>query len=257
MKELIYKILERVVFSNGLIKNISGYTLRLPVRFKNYFESNYEADNFSFLAASVEKGDVIIDIGAHIGLFATIAAQVVGKNGQVFAFEPTLSTFKVLQKTIAINQLQSVVTTRPEAIGLQPGVIQFYISDNDGDNSNSIVKYKTDRPIKPVDIPMLNVDTFITNQQLTKVDFIKFDVEGAEFDAIRGAKNTLEKFKPVCILAIHPESIISKGDTLEALYDYLATLPYEVLYNGQALSKSFFITNMALIDLHLKPLPTP
>lgn len=253
MKELIYKAIDILTGGKGLTKKVNGIPVKLPTRYINYFESDYERDNFRFMQAYCKPGSVVFDIGAHIGLFAVAAAKTVGASGKVFAFEPAPQTNALLNKTIAINKLGTVIEPRNEAMGGEEGSTVFYVSDIVGDNSNSLVSYKEDRPLHGIPITISTIDSFAAKRNIKQVDFIKIDVEGAEYDAIRGAANTLRAGKTAIILAIHPDAIQAKGDTLEAIYDFVSGYPYQVLYKGKAISKTDFCQNRELIDLHLVP----
>ena len=87
LKEIIYKLIDIVTSGKGIKRNINGYTLRMPTRYFKYFPEDYEKENFTFLG-TCKKDDVVLDIGAHIGMFAVIASQITGKGGKVYAFEP-------------------------------------------------------------------------------------------------------------------------------------------------------------------------
>jgi FkbM family methyltransferase len=254
MKELIYKMIDFFTFGKGLKKNFYGYEIRLPTRYINYFPADYEPGNFNFLKEQCKKNDVILDIGAHIGLFATVAAKIVGPNGKVIAFEPAPKTNALLQQTISINKLQGIVQIRNEAMGKQVGKTIFFISEGDADNSNSMVSYLHDRKLHSINVTVLTVDDFIKQQQLNKVDFIKIDVEGAEYDTLQGATFTLKNLRPACILAIHPEPITVKGDKLEDIYELIHSMDYHINYEGKSISKVEFCNNKKMIDLHLLPM---
>jgi FkbM family methyltransferase len=253
MKEIIYKIVDFFTFGKGLKKVYYGYPVRLPTRYINYFPLNYESDNFNFLQQQCKPGDIVLDIGAHIGLFSCIAAKIIGSGGQIFAFEPTPTTNILLKKTIVINELQPLVHVRDEAMGSATGSTTFYISEGSADNSNSMVSYLNDRALHGINIMVLTIDRFVQQEQLPKVNFIKIDVEGAEYDVLLGAGNTLKNLQPSCILAIHPEPIAAKGDKLEDIYDFIDRLNYDITYRGKPISKETFCANKGLIDLHLLP----
>ena len=253
MKELIYKIIDLITGGGGLTKTINGITLRLPTRYINYFPKDYEKENFSFLEQECKKGNVVLDIGAHIGLFATAASKTVGNSGKIFAFEPAPQSYKLLQKTIAINKMGSIIEARNEAIGNAIGKTTFFISDIEGDNSNSLVSYKVDRHLHGIDIVVSTIDSFIEVKKLPLVRFIKIDVEGGEYDVLQGATGTFAQSRPAVILAIHPEAIKAKGDRLEDIYDLIVKNKYIITYQQAELSKEKFCNNMELIDLHLLP----
>ena len=246
-------MLEWLTRGKGLYRRISDTRIKLPARYIRYFPADYEAENFSLLRKHVRPGMVVLDIGAHIGLFSVIAARWSGAGARVYAFEPAPSTHRVLERTLRMNHLEGQVAPVNSAMGLAPGTIDFFVSDHEADNSNSLVPYKSDRPLRAIPVKLDSIDHFVSEQKLQQVDFIKIDVEGAEYDTLRGGLEVIERFRPVIILAIHPEPIVNRNDSLEALYDVLAKLPYQILLDGAPLSKSDFCSNRNLIDLHLIP----
>ncbi len=254
MKEVIYKILDVLTGKKGLSKTINGYSVKLPTRYINYFPSDYEHENFEFLKQHINKGDYILDIGAHIGLFSVIAAQITGQKGKVFAFEPSTETNNLLRQTISINRLDSIIELHAEAMGAISGKTTFYVSAVKGDNSNSLVSYKDDRELFPLEVDMYCIDDFVKNNDIRSLSFIKIDVEGAEYDTLSGAQKTLKDLRPVCIVAIHPEPIAAKGDSLEKIYDLIAGNNYQIYYQKKILSKKEFCSNRELIDLHILPI---
>ena len=254
MKEFLYKVLNIATFGRGMKRTINGYSLRLPTRLYRYFPDDYEHENFKFVFNNTKKADTILDFGAHIGVFALIAAQTTGKEGRVYAFEPSPATYQLLQKSITINNAEGVIKAFQKAAGSSVGKTTFFISDAQADNANSLVNYKEDRPLHGIEIDVTTIDAFVNEQKLTKVNFIKIDVEGAEYDVLKGGVETFNKFRPACILAIHPEPVQAKGDNLEEIYDFIQSLNYRALYNNKLITKEAFCTNTGLIDLHLLPL---
>ena len=254
MKELIYKLLDIASMGKGLRRKINGRTLRLPTRYFKYFPENYESENFAFLTESCAPGSVIIDIGAHIGVFSVYAAQVTGKAGKVYAFEPAPATYTLLQQTVTINHEETVIEAFPKAVGKENGSITFFVSDVKADNSNSLVNYKDHRPLQGIDVAVTSIDNFVQEKKIQKLDFIKIDVEGAEYDTLRGATNTLNNIRPACIVAIHPEPIAAKGDSLEVIYDFIAGCNYRITLDKKDFSKAELLANKELIDLHIYPL---
>lgn len=253
MKEFLYRLLNLATLGKGMKRTINGHEVRLPTRFYRFFPGNYEKDNFKFLFDSCKKGDTILDFGAHIGLFAAIASEAVGSNGKIYAFEPSPSTNQLLQKTVKINNASGIIKTFQQAVGGSVGKTTFFVSEGQADNANSLVNYKEDRPFHGIEIDVTTIDTFVKEQQLTKVDFIKIDVEGAEYDAMKGAVETFKKFRPKAILAIHPEPIKAKGDSLAAIYELVQELNYTALYGDKPITKEYFCSQTDLLDLHLIP----
>lgn len=250
----IYSLLEVITFGQGLPKTVNGIKLKLPAKYIRYFPADYERENFDFLFQHCEEGHTILDIGAHIGLFSTIAAKKAGQSGKVYAFEPAPATIPVLHQTIRINGLRRNVVPVQQAMGAETGHITFYVSNDEADNSNSLVAYKEDRKLNGVKVEMNTIDNFVQERQIRRVNFLKIDVEGAEFDTLHGGIETFKRFRPYFILAIHPEPIQKKGDSLNDIFDLLVYLNYKLEYNGQVVTREFFCNNRELIDLHASPL---
>ena len=253
MKEFLYKLLNLATLGRGMKSTINGHEVRLPTRFYRFFPDNYERENFKFVFEVCKPGDTILDFGAHIGLFSAIAAKAVGSQGKIYAFEPSPTTNALLKKTVAINNAGGIIQTFQKAVGGEVGKTTFFISDGQADNANSLVNYKEDRPFHGIEIEVTTIDAFVKEQGLKKVDFIKIDVEGAEYDALKGAVDTFRKYRPKSILAIHPEPIRAKGDSLEAIYDLVKELGYTAYYNDRPVTKENFCSQTDLLDLHLIP----
>ena len=249
----LYSLLEKITFGKGLYRTVNGVKVKLPARYIRYFQTDYEAENFSFLKAVCKKNGTVLDIGAHIGLFSSITAKVIGSRGKIYAFEPTSNTIAVLQQTIRINRLEHIVEPIKQAMGKEVGTTTFFISDNEADNSNSLVSYKVDREINGVEVDINTIDNFVSSMELASVDFIKIDAEGAEYDVLKGGIDVFNALRPFCILAIHPEPIAKKGDKMEDIYDLLVQLNYKIFHNNEFISKSSFCAKKDLFDLQLSP----
>jgi len=78
-------------------------------------------------------------------------------------------------------------------------------------------------------------------------------VEGVELDAVIGARETMQKDRPLAILALHPTQVKSKGDSLEQIWDVVTGYNYEVLHNGLKIDKGFFCRQQNLFDVWLQP----
>jgi FkbM family methyltransferase len=255
LKEILFKIIDLATLGQGLEKSFAnGYKVRLPTRYINYFPKDYENENFEFLKQHCKPGAVVIDIGAHIGLFSVVASKVAGKNGKVYAFEPSPSTYAFLQKTIQLNEANNEIETFQKAVSSAVGTTKFYISDDVIDNSNSLVSYLEDRELKGIDIVLTTVDAFAEEKKIKQLGFIKIDVEGAEYDTLRGAEKTLKTLRPYCMVGIHPVAIKAKGDMLVDIYDFIKQCNYKIIVGNKELTKQELITNTDLIDLHLHPL---
>ncbi len=251
IKEGIYKLLNIITLGRGIKRTFEGNDLRMPARFYKYFPEGYEKENFCFINNEVKKGMTVLDIGAHIGLMVVIFSKKVGREGAVYAFEPTPSTFKILQETIKLNNVKNV-NAIPVALAEKKGKLNFYISDNSADNSNSLVNnHRTDRKEEAIEVEVNTVDHFVAEEKINNIDFIKIDVEGAEFQLLKGSIGTIKKHKPKIILSIHPEGIKNFGDSAEDIWNLLNDARYKILFDSKELSRKEFTEKTGLFDVFL------
>jgi FkbM family methyltransferase len=156
----------------------------------------------------IKDGDVVIDAGANIGDMIVPLAR---RAGTVIAFEPQEFLFYTLCGNIAANNLYNV-RAHCKAVGDISGKKLFcpspLLKDENGTPFYDVPMehyggvYLTEEPRFETDF---QVDTIaIDDLDLERCDFIKLDVEGDEFKALTGAKNTIEKFKPVMFIESMP-----------------------------------------------------
>ncbi len=254
MKKIIYSIIEFLLLGRGIAIHISGFKLRVPFRYIRYFEPEYELNNINFINNYVNPGDVVIDVGAHIGLLSTIIAKKIQQTGRVYSFEPTPSTFHLLNKTIKINHIEKIVIPIKAAVSDTNSKTRFYVTDIEAHNSNSLVDNKRDYAKETsVEVDLISIDSFIEQKNIKKINFIKIDAEGAEFSVLKGAKKTIETFHPLIILALHPGSITNFGDSLADIWDYIINNQYKILLNNNEIDKNYFIKQAGLFDVFLIP----
>lgn len=147
-----------------------------------------------------KQGEVVVDIGAYVGRYSLMASKCVGKDGIVIAVEAHPDHYQVLLKNIALNNAENIIPIN-RALSDRNGTCKFYIADRPG--LHSIVK-KTERSIK---VPCITLDDLLADLGLSTVNWIKVDVEGAEYEVLRGMKQTLKKNRHLNLLIeIHSSS---------------------------------------------------
>jgi len=255
IKSLIYSLVDVLSFGKGIKRNISGFNIYFPARWSRYFESDYEAENIEFLKENVKPGDVVFDIGAHLGLMSVISSQLSGPNGKVYAFEPSPSTFDLLKKVLALNSGQSLVIPEQMAITNKVGKLNFYLSSDIGSNSNSLVeKHPLNRDA--IQIPCTTLDAFAKEHHITLIHLIKIDAEGSELEVLQGAKEVLLNQRPKVILAIHPRLIRNNANEPRDIYKLISSLNYRVFFKKKELDENGFCSIEDFFDVHLLPKTT-
>lgn len=254
MKNIIYSLLNLLTLGRGTTIHISGFSLKIPIRYRNYFNNDYELDNINFINTFLDKGMTAIDIGAHIGLMTTIMSKKVGSQGKVYAFEPTPSSFALLEKTIDINNTRNIVVPLKKAVANKAGKTTFFISPNEAHNSNSLSNNNRQVGEIGIDVDLMSIDELKTEYKISKIDLIKIDAEGAEYSVLKGIANTLISDRPKIILSLHPNSIINFGDSLGIIWDFITLNKYRFFYRYEEINKEFFVRQDDLFDVYLIPI---
>jgi FkbM family methyltransferase len=191
----------------------------------------YEPDVWRQLMLEVRAGDVVVDVGAHVGLYSVALALRVGRAGRVVAFEPNPSSFQTLRTHCRINRVLERVELRDVAVGDVDGEVAFE-SGRGSESSISVSPGSTER------VNCARLDTVFPNQ---RVDLLKIDIEGYEERALRGAAGLLRDVhrRPRAIfIEIHPYAWTATGTTSDSLLDFLSSVGYEVTdLNGQPVSR--------------------
>lgn len=147
-----------------------------------------------FFAGHVGQGDVVLDIGANVGFFTLIAAQLVGELGEVHSFEPLPETADALRRNIALNRFGHV-RVHTAAVGAESGTARLKVGTSsldprlasDGEEGETVV------------VPIIALNEMQFPKPPT---FIKIDAEGAEFDVLHGMSRLLSH-KPVILCELH------------------------------------------------------
>ena len=173
----------------------------------------YSDDNFS-----INNDDVIIDVGAHIGLFALFASQFC-KNGKIFCYEPIKENYKILIENIEMNQIQNIF---PNNLAVTKETSRAKIFLNDDQSGHSM--FIQNKNFVEVDSKSLS-DIFIDNG-IKECDFLKLDCEGAEYEIIESLPSDL--FTKINKTAIEYHMVDTKPELLEQLINKFKQFSFSV-----------------------------
>ena len=167
----------------------------------------------------------VLDVGAHIGLVSLPVSSVLAGDGKVFAFEPARVNARILCRHVAINHANNIEIIENLIGEYDANDVAFYEqlidsglnSTAPGDGTKKFVK--THRR-------QISLDSFC-GANGARPDLIKIDTEGAEIGILRGARQTLMKYRPTIILSVHPEQIDRLGENLDDLAAMIVEMEYE------------------------------
>lgn len=136
----------------------------------------------------------VLDVGANIGWY-TLNIMNAYPQMRVFSFEPSPTTFNRLQNNLTLNKF-SVQGAVNCGLYKEKGTIDFYY-DEEGSGASSLVNLRDKEKIQKISVSVDTMDSWVSQNEIDRVDFIKCDVEGSEFFVYQGGRETIQKYKPI------------------------------------------------------------
>jgi len=178
------------------------------------------------------KDKIIIEAGAHVGIYTIFFAKQIGK-GRVIAFEPNPFSYYLLCKNVKSNSISNVV---PVNAGLsnQNDILHFmsprFNTEKGTFKADKQVLIKENKEkITEIDVPVTTIDNTIKKYSLNNVDFVKIDTEGYEPYVIEGMPDTLERLKPLVYFEIHGLNDSQKQEDLKRIFEFMIGFDYVVV----------------------------
>jgi len=172
----------------------------------------------------LRPGMVAFDIGAHVGEYSVLIASRVGATGSVHSFEPDPTMIPFLRRNVRANRLDNVTVNEAAvsdvdgraSFSAEPDATSSHLSDFAAPIPSS------DQTVRK-DVGTLTIDSYVDQAGISAIDFVKLDIEGAEFAALKGGENTLRTLRPgLVFVECHSDALA------EAVRSFLAGLEYEV-----------------------------
>jgi FkbM family methyltransferase len=182
-----------------------------------FFEKAYERHR------EVSKHDVVVDLGAHVGVFSIKAAAVASR---VISVEPDAYNFKLLNFNTRLNHLENLILVN-SAVADYDGETKLHLHSQSG--MHSIVNMRAATSVHSVNVKVRKLDTIVKELNIERIDFLKIDVEGAELYVLTGGLNTLKKYRPFIVMEYHP---ILSGAAKSKILGLLENLNYHCKEEG-------------------------
>jgi FkbM family methyltransferase len=192
-----------------------GERVRVSARHRHL---SWNPEEYAAFRDAVRPGAVVFDIGANIGAYTILFAQWTGPAGRVFAFEPSPRSIEGLGEHLALNGIVDRVEIVAAAVSSQVGSALFDCAGASG--ANALVADAAAGP-DIITVPTTSVDAFCASRGLHPA-VIKIDVEGAELDVLRGARQTLAHPGVEAFVEFHPSIWAKRGIPREAIGAELA-----------------------------------
>jgi FkbM family methyltransferase len=188
-----------------------------------YYTGDYEPYLKKHFKNFVKNGDYVLDVGANIGFHTLYFAELTGVNGKVFSFEPIPVNFNALQSNIKLNQFPQI-TAINKALGNTNSPMEIHV-DQDAQNPGAF--NLLDKGPKNTVIDCIKGDDFLDRNQIEKIDFIKIDVEGFEYEVFKGLSKTIKNSKPIIIFEYDYNYQHKLNDNPKIIFEFLTQFGYQ------------------------------
>jgi len=178
--------------------------------------------------SNMRPGWVVMDCGALYGDHSIAYARTVGAGGAVLAIEANPMAFECLSKNA--EKFQSAVFCMNLALGEEHGREAVHImSDNVGASQvDGRQQTPENLPANRVEtiVKTATIDGIVKDASLDRLNFIKIDCEGFEFKILKGARDTLKRFKPILLIEMNSWALSQQDASYKDIYDFLLELNY-------------------------------
>ncbi len=196
-EEVASSTISNLVFEGG--SYLPEY--RLLQRIKSQLPTNY----------------VYVDTGANMG---TLIWQLADNCKQIYAFEPMPKLAKIINDSAEYNKFNKL-SLQAKAVGSKPGKVQMVDNDN-----SAVLNDSSDEKGIAIEVTTLDIEL----KDVAKIDFIKIDVEGFEWEVLQGAGEVLKKHKPVLLVELHTLYLKNYGIDYRYVLDLIEEKGYKISY---------------------------
>lgn len=203
------------------------------IDFAIYLIGSFENRTISSYKKILNEGDIAIDIGANMGAHTLHLAKAVGSTGEVLAIEPSIEIFAKLKENLRRNPL---LESR-----IQTFQLMLMAEDHAKIPENIYARWplKGSRYAHPLHggvavstqgAQIKSLDSMIASTDIDKVNLIKLDVDGYEFDVLVGAKETIKRHKPAIIFEFSPYTSEERNIEPNKILEFFETMNYSFFY---------------------------
>jgi FkbM family methyltransferase len=176
----------------------------------------YEPPLIRLLQSQNTSAWTCFDVGANVGAITLALAKLTGPGGKVYSFEPGPPNLRRLRDNLNLNpELAERVVMIATGVGRAPGELCW--AEEKGNPGNALLGKSGTHEIK-----IITLDDFVRERAISKLDFVKIDVEGMELDVMQGAAETLRRFHPMLYFETLPRyTETGSGATFADIHDFL------------------------------------
>jgi len=204
MRSLLFSVLfvvdNRLRHAVILIELVDGTKLFIHVSDKGPLRNIFQDGLYSHFP--VRKEWIVLDVGAHVGIFTLFVASRLRGTGTVLAIEPCPQNYELLARNILTDKYRNVIAFR-EALSDNVGSTKLFLSTDSA--SHSIVGDGK----ASINVDTETIDNIVSRMNLPRIDLLKINAEGAELSILQGAERSMHRITHA-IIEVHPCRVIGK-----------------------------------------------
>jgi FkbM family methyltransferase len=228
----------------GVLKPLPGRPLQRRIRgvtfefdtsdliMREAYRNLYELETLDIFRRWIPRGGVYLDVGANVGFLSAIATGMVGKDGEVHAFEPVPRNFEKLARLAELNPEYKIVVNQ-SAVGSVAGSADIVLSKTENQGLHSLVPnmLPAEWVGETISVPVQRLDAYLRDNVRRPVSFIKIDTEGFEFPVLEGLSGYLNEtdHRPLVFVEVTPVAWERLGYSLSDLHDWMQRYGYHAL----------------------------
>jgi FkbM family methyltransferase len=245
-KDFLYRSLKLLGIEKSVMLKFDvpkyGYRVYCPINKEDFaIMSRHEDEIIDHF--NTKQGDIVVDVGAHMGKYTIIASKQVGANGKVIAIEAHPGNYEMLNHNIKLNGLTNVIPLNYAVYSKETKIKLFMPDEESGYTMHHSVMFNylsSKYPLqgkdneKFIEVNANTLDNLLQKNGIYQVNWIKIDVEGAEFEVLKGSANILSTSKDINLLI----EIHNPGDTnhykqiIDFLKSYNFKIEFEKIYES-------------------------
>jgi FkbM family methyltransferase len=193
---------------------------RIYMRLYLFGKNRAESREQEWFRQRLRQGMTVIDMGANVGFYTMLFAEIVGERGKVHAFEPDPFCHRILSDRIRKLTVQNV-RLEAAALGSIDGDVTFHCSRRDR-AENRVHPFDRAVAVDIVRVPQIRFDDYCRRHGIEEIDAVKMDVEGAEVSVLEGMRERLATRPPSWMwIEFSPDQLRVAGASSEAFWEAL------------------------------------
>lgn len=233
-------------------RTVQSDNVRLRLDLSDYVQwlvyFDVERDLHRQLYSLVQPGDLALDIGANVGQVLLKLAAVVGSGGRAIGFEPNPATYRLCTENLTLNS-NLPAEVHAIALGSAEGQVAFGRPCSANSGSDRVMS----DGVGEIMVPVTTLDRWATAHSLERLDLVKIDVEGFELHVLRGASETLARFRPTLFIELCDGNLREQGGTAAELLAWLEAEDYAIVQADTGKPLAAEILTDCFLDIIARP----